>query len=122
MKNSPIRKSARGEHCTLNIVGVCKYDPDKTVLSHVSFMSSGMGMKPPDYPYAVYGCYECHDAIDGRTVPPEYSGPSTRYNKSHWLRHERWWYIARALARTHDRMAENGELERYLERLKHEKT
>ena len=31
---SAIRKAARGEECTLNIAGVCSYDPETVVLCH----------------------------------------------------------------------------------------
>jgi hypothetical protein len=31
---SAIRKAAKGEECTLNIAGVCSYDPETVVLAH----------------------------------------------------------------------------------------
>ena len=31
---SAIRKAAKGEECTLNIAGVCSYDPETVVLCH----------------------------------------------------------------------------------------
>lgn len=34
LKMSAIRKAARGEECTLNIAGVCSYDPETVVLCH----------------------------------------------------------------------------------------
>ena len=31
---SAIRKAAKGEQCTLNITGVCNYNPETVVLAH----------------------------------------------------------------------------------------
>ena len=63
---SAIRKAARGEECTLNIAGVCSYDPETVVLCHFPSDSHGMGLKSPDVS-AGFGCSSCHDALDGRS-------------------------------------------------------
>ncbi len=61
-----IRKSAKGENCTLRVPGVCNFDPETTVLCHIRTPGTGIGRKPPDY-QAVYGCSACHAFIgDGR--------------------------------------------------------
>ena len=39
---SAIRKAARGEECTLNIAGVCSYDPETVVLCHFPSDSHGL--------------------------------------------------------------------------------
>ena len=44
---SAIRKAARGEECTLNIAGVCSYDPDTVVLCHFPSDSHGIGFNQP---------------------------------------------------------------------------
>ena len=62
---SKIRKAAKGEACTLNIAGVCNYNPDTVVLCHFPSEGHGMGLKSHDLS-AGFGCSSCHDAIDGR--------------------------------------------------------
>ena len=63
-----IRQSARGETCTLRLLGVCNHDPATTVLAHLRvFGAAGMGQKPADYA-AVYACHACHDALDRRDM------------------------------------------------------
>lgn len=71
-KMTPIRKSARGEECTIGIPGVCNFDPDTTVLCHSNYLADGkgMGLKAPDTA-AAYGCCACHDVLDGRRPLPE---------------------------------------------------
>lgn len=68
---TPIRKSARGQDCTMRIPGVCNCDTDTTVLAHSNFLADGkgMGLKAPDTA-ACYACSSCHDVLDGRRVRP----------------------------------------------------
>ena len=61
---SAIRKAAKGEECTLNIAGVCSYDPETVVLCHFPSDSHGIGFKSPDVS-AGFGCAKCHDALEG---------------------------------------------------------
>lgn len=70
-KMTPIRKSAKGEECTLLIPGVCNRDPATTVLCHSNALADGkgMGLKAPDTA-ACYGCSACHDVLDGRRPLP----------------------------------------------------
>ena len=66
-KSNAIRKSARGETCTLRL-DCCNGDPDTTVFAHLQFFNwSGMGMKGDDM-LGVYACSACHDSLDGRTT------------------------------------------------------
>jgi len=62
---SKLRKSARGEECTLQIHPYCNGNPETVVLCHLP-SDSGMGQKSPDW-WAAYGCSACHDVIDGRS-------------------------------------------------------
>ncbi len=57
--------SARGRCCTLLIPGICNANPETTVLCHLPSITHGMGYKSDDY-WAVFGCSNCHDVIDGR--------------------------------------------------------
>ncbi len=63
-KYPKLRESARGEECTLRIYPYCNGNPETTVLCHLP-SGSGIGQKSPDW-FAVYGCSDCHDIIDGR--------------------------------------------------------
>jgi len=94
MRSNAIRKSARGETCTFQIVGVCNHNPETTVLCHLPDESHGMGLKADDIASA-YGCSACHDAIDGRASNP-------------WAQGEREWYMRRAMTRTLRRLIEKG--------------
>lgn len=61
-KSSKIRRSARGEDCSLRL-GNCSSN-ETVVLCHIG-RDKGVGMKCGDH-FAVYGCSNCHDIIDGR--------------------------------------------------------
>lgn len=89
-----LRRSARGQQCALNIVGVCNYDPSTVVLAHLRGYGGGEGMgRKPDDLAGVYACSDCHDAIDRRVFSPEFEDNRERY-------------LIRALIRTHTRMME----------------
>jgi hypothetical protein len=88
------RKSARGEQCTFQIVGVCNGNLETTVLCHLSDETKGMGKKSDDIS-AAYGCSSCHDVIDRRV-------------RSEELENHREWYEKRAMVRTLRRMIELG--------------
>lgn len=62
-----LRQSAKGQECTLNVVGVCNYDRDTTVLAHLRNPNKGMGNKGDDW-HAVFACSACHDALDNRRL------------------------------------------------------
>jgi len=69
---TPIRRSARGQECTIRIPGVCNFDPATTVLCHSNALADGkgMGIKAAD-DCAAYGCSACHDLVDGRRPRPD---------------------------------------------------
>jgi hypothetical protein len=72
-KMTPIRRSARGEACTLMIPGICTNDTSTTVLCHSNRLEDGkgLGLKTPDTE-ACYGCSACHDVLDGRRPRPSW--------------------------------------------------
>lgn len=94
MKSNAIRQSAKGEQCTLNIAGVCNYNPETVVLCHFPFETHGIARKSPDIS-AGYGCSDCHNAIDNRT-----NGGLTDS--------EREFYMRRSMVRTWLRLIEKG--------------
>jgi len=89
MKYPKLRKSAKGRNCTLNVPGICSYNPETVVLCHIDSEGKGMGIKSPDW-FAVFGCYACHRVLD-----------------SHELE-DRHFYINRALYRTWKQWVEEG--------------
>ena len=74
---SKIRKSARGEDCSLRL-GKCSA-PETVVLAHIG-RDSGMGMKCGDH-FAVYSCSVCHDMIDGRNGDHLFTGDELESEK-----------------------------------------
>lgn len=65
-KMTPIRKSARGEECTLRFPGICNGDTQTTVWCHSNRAEDGkgMGLKARDEE-GCYGCSACHAWLDG---------------------------------------------------------
>lgn len=62
-----IRQSARGEECSFRFPGICNFNPETTVWCHINTKFKGMGTKSNDL-HGAYGCSDCHDALDGRTI------------------------------------------------------
>lgn len=62
---SKITESARGEDCTVRIIGVCTFDPEKTIWSHCRHLAAGKGkaIKALDLAGA-YACTACDAAYD----------------------------------------------------------
>lgn len=65
IRSKKIRKSAKGEGCTLRIPGVCNGNNETTVFAHLPG-NKGTGTKNHDL-FGVYCCSDCHDWIDGRS-------------------------------------------------------
>lgn len=61
-RSKKILKSAKGEDCTLRLVGICNFNPETTVAAHVG-VRRGMAIKCGDN-MVVYACSRCHSAID----------------------------------------------------------
>lgn len=95
IRSNKIRKAARGEQCTLQIVGTCNRNPETVVFAHLPDPSHGMAIKASDVA-GCFACAACHDQLDGRTPPtPEY-------------REHKDWYLRMALQRTLARLFELG--------------
>lgn len=86
IRSKHIRAAAKGQPCTVQIVGVCNGDPMTSVLAHLPDESHGMARKSDDIS-AVIACATCHDCIDRRARSAE-------------LEAMRDWYLRRALVRT----------------------
>ena len=69
---SKITKSAKDEACTLNIRGVCNYDPSTVVWAHSNqgVHGKGMGLKAKDE-HGAYACYPCHMTYDRQKNRPK---------------------------------------------------
>ena len=65
-KMTPIRKSARGQACTLRFPGICNRNPETTAWCHSNRLADGkgMGIKARDEE-GCYGCSDCHAWLDG---------------------------------------------------------
>jgi hypothetical protein len=96
IRSKKITSAARGEDCTLQILGVCNGNPETVVACHVPDESHGISLKADDI-CTVHGCSACHDVLDGRVQCPEFSERSD-------------WYIRRALVRTWRALFERGVL------------
>jgi len=65
-KMTPIRRSAKGEQCTLRIPGICRNRTDTTVWCHSNRLTDGKGMSLKANDEAgCYGCFDCHSFLDG---------------------------------------------------------
>jgi hypothetical protein len=87
-------QAARGELCNVNIVGVCNYDADTTVVAHIPDGSGGSSrlVGPLSITFA---CSDCHDVLDGRQQVEMESG-------------DRDFYLRRGQTRTINRLIELG--------------
>lgn len=65
-----LRDTARDQHCTLEVPGVCNRDPSTTVWCHANQLSAGKGMseKATD-PAGCFGCSACHAWLDHGKAP-----------------------------------------------------
>lgn len=71
-RDQRIRDSARGEECTVRIIGACTFNPEHTIWSHAPLQAAGKGksIKAVDLAGA-YCCTSCDAVIDGqRPLPP----------------------------------------------------
>lgn len=93
IRSKKVRNAARGEQCTLQIVGVCSGNPETTVACHLPDESHGMGLKAHDI-VVCFGCSACHAVIDG--------APCAEFQE------HRLFYLFRAWKRTLARLVELG--------------
>jgi len=97
IRSKKITEAARGQDCTLNIVGVCNHNPATVVLCHFPDETHGMGQKSCDLS-AGFGCSSCHDAIDGRMTGEVVED----------MLASRDWYLRRSQTRTMRKLIEMG--------------
>jgi len=73
IRSKKIKASARGEECTMEIEGVCSYNPETVVFAHCDDTRWGKGtaIKNDDW-NGFYSCSQCHSVYDGH-VKSEYS-------------------------------------------------
>jgi len=88
---SKLRKSAKGQTCTLQIAGVCNRNPETTVLAHLPSEWGGMGKKSPDF-CAAFACSSCHDQLDGRTHSGEFFADKEFYMRRGLQRTLKVWF------------------------------
>lgn len=84
-KVQSIRDSARGEECTVRIVGACYGDKEHTIWSHAPLKDAGkgLGLKAIDL-CGAYCCTACDAVIDGqRPLPPGASRTSVLMDWMH---------------------------------------
>lgn len=69
-----ILDSANGEDCTLQIAGVCNFNPKTTVAAHSNMHEDGKGAgtKAHDI-FTCYACSACHEWLDGGYVRDGYT-------------------------------------------------
>lgn len=66
-----IRNSARGEECTVRIIGACSHDPDKTIWSHAPLQAAGKGRSMKAIELAgAFCCTSCDAVVDGQAPLP----------------------------------------------------
>lgn len=96
IESQHIRRAARGENCTMEILGACNRDPATVVLAHLPDESHGLARKSDDLS-ACFACDACHAVLDGRVPWPD------EFEKGY-----REWYQRRAMVRTWRRLVELG--------------
>jgi hypothetical protein len=70
-KMTPIRKSAKGENCTMRLPGICKPEPGNVVWAHSNDSRHGKGGgKKAEDQYGCYACHWCHMTYDGHIPRP----------------------------------------------------
>lgn len=98
IRSKAIRRAAKGESCTVQIVGVCTGDTRTSVLAHFPDESHGLSRKSDDVSAGI-SCLACHRVIDGVDPWPE---SELEYRE---------WYLRRAMIRTWRRLIALGVVE-----------
>lgn len=94
IRSKKITEAARGQDCTLNILGACNHNPETVVFCHFPDLSHGMAIKPTDLSGG-FGCSACHDVVDGR-------------KHDQFFDQHREWYLRRSQTRTMTKLFELG--------------
>jgi hypothetical protein len=70
VRSPKIRAAARDQDCTLRLPG-CRNDTATTVLCHSNRSVDGKGgAQKADDDKGAFGCFHCHDLLDGRARWP----------------------------------------------------
>ena len=85
---SNLRKEAKGRECQVRIPGICNHNHETVVLAHLG--GGGMGTKQPDL-LGAFCCSTCHDAVDGRSMTPFFSGEIQRFHLDGVIRTQLIW-------------------------------
>ena len=101
IESKKIRDSARGEACSMQIAGICNFNPESTVFAHLPDESNGMGKKSDDIS-GCFSCDSCHSAVDGRK--------QANWGVDAWceFQNHKEFYMRRAMVRTWRRLIEMG--------------
>ncbi len=72
VRSDKIRAAARGQACTLRIIGVCNSNPETTVWAHANGLrfGKGIGHKSSDL-LGAFACCDCHGVYDGQKQAPK---------------------------------------------------
>ncbi|MBM7070893.1 DUF1364 family protein [Shewanella sp. 202IG2-18] len=92
VRSNKIRNSAKGQSCTVRLVGICNHNSETVVFAHVG-RHKGTAIKCGDN-FGVYACSSCHDEIDRRT--------------RHMAAHEVWGDLLDALEETQQKLFDKG--------------
>ena len=69
---SAIRRSAKGMDCMIRIPYVCNHDSATVVWCHANGTAAGKGIgQKSNDALGAYGCFACHNLVDGRTPLPK---------------------------------------------------
>lgn len=63
IRSQVLRRSAKGQRCTLNLPGICNYDEQTVVLAHIHDEQFGKSQKADDTS-SMFCCFACHSAYD----------------------------------------------------------
>ena len=78
LRSDKLRNAAKGQQCTVQILGVCNFTPETVVLAHLPSITHGMAYKSDDI-WAVDCCSACHDCLDGRVPYDWQPGEKEQY-------------------------------------------
>ena len=68
-RSPAVTRHARGQHCTLRLMGICNHNPETTISAHIRDRFKGMGTKASDHSI-VFACSECHRYLDETHLAP----------------------------------------------------
>jgi len=94
IRSKKIKDSARGEDCSLRLIGTCNNNSETTILAHIG-RDRGTAIKCNDT-FAIYACSACHDAIDGRASYDSLANPNIQED------------LLRALEETQSKLIDKG--------------